>query len=133
MKLEFVNSPPVENKPVQYVTNPKEKVIIAEEIAKLLSQKVIVPCEHEEGQVTSPIFLREKSDNSHRLILNLKSLNKDIVYKHFKMDTLITILNLVDKDCHMTKIDIKSAYYSVKIHKDLYLTHYTNSCVCLMV
>ena len=117
LKIEFVDIPPSHSNSVEYVTNLKEKMVITHEINKLLSQNVIVKCEPEKGQVTSPIFLREKSDNTHRLILNLKSLNKDVVYKHFKMDTISTILNLVDTDCFMTKIDIKSAYYSIKIHK----------------
>ena len=34
------------------------------------------------------------------------------------MDTLSSILNLVGRNIFMTKIDIKSAYYSVKIHPD---------------
>ena len=118
LKIEFVDIAPSNSSKVEYVTNSEGKTFIKQEIKKLIDQKVIVRCESEQGQVTSPIFLREKSDNSHRLILNLKSLNKDVVYKHFKMDTISTILNLVGKDCFMTKVDIKSAYYSVKVHSD---------------
>ena len=49
------------------------------------------------------------------MILNLKHLNEDVVYRHFKMETLLSIINLVDKDCFMTKVDIRNAYYSIKI------------------
>ncbi len=41
-----------------------------------------------------------------------------IEYQHFKMDTLETILNLVDENNFMTTIDIKSAYYAVRIHPE---------------
>ena len=52
------------------------------------------------------------------MILNLKKLNEDVVYKHFKMDTLETRLNLVDKGSYMTTVDIRNAYYAVNIHHD---------------
>ena len=34
------------------------------------------------------------------------------------MDTINSVLDLVQKDCFMAKIDIKDAYYSVNIHPD---------------
>ena len=59
---------------------------IETEIAKLLNKGVIATTDWETGDFISPIFLREKKDGSHRMILNIKSLNKSIVYPHFKMD-----------------------------------------------
>ena len=78
LKIEFINPPSVDNIPVQYGTSFEEHQILEREIQKLISQRVIVPCDRESGQVTSPIFLREKSDKSQHLILNLKSLNKGL-------------------------------------------------------
>ena len=67
------------------------------------------------GQHVSPIFLRSKSDGTFRLILNLKKFNELQPKIHFKMDTIWSILSLIRKDCFMTKLDIKDAYYSVPI------------------
>ena len=39
-------------------------------------------------------------------------------YIHFKMDTAEKVLRLIKKDCFMTKIDLKDAYYSVKIKEE---------------
>ena len=75
----------------------------------------MIPCEHEQGEFISPIFLRDKNDGSHRLILNLKGLNKYLEYKHFKMQTFQSVLSLIQPDCFMATIDLKDAYYSVKI------------------
>ena len=135
LKIDFANIPTPRSNTIEYVTTFEEKTYIHQEINKLLKQKVVTRCEPECGQVTSPIFLREKSDKSHRLILNLKSLNEDVVYKHFKMDTISSILNLVDPDCFMTKIDIKSAYYSVKIHEHFqkYLKFYLDGTLLKFV
>ena len=75
----------------------------------------MIPCEHEQGEFISPIFLRDKNDGSHRLNLNLKCLNKYIEYKHFKMQTFQSALSLIQPDFFIATIDLKDAYYSVKI------------------
>ena len=95
----------------------EESDIISDEIIKLKSKGVIEPAEHEPGEVISGIFLRPKKDGSHRLILNLKELNKSVVYHHFKMDTLNTIISLMQKGAYMASVDLKDAYYSVRVDK----------------
>ena len=49
------------------------------------------------------------------MILNLKNLNQDIEYNHFKMDTLLVALTLITPGCYMASIDLKDADYSVPI------------------
>ena len=70
---------------------------------------------HSSGEYISPIFVRGKKDGSHRLILNLKSLNQSITYRHFKMDTLQSAINLITPNCFMASPDWKDAYYSVPV------------------
>ena len=41
-----------------------------------------------ESRYLSPVFTRPKKDGTNRMILNLKGLNSEITYHHFKMDTL---------------------------------------------
>jgi len=89
-----------------------------QEIDKLLKKEAIERCQHEPGEFISPIFLREKKDGSHRLILNLKTLNTTTEKIHFKMESIYSILKLVFKNCWFTKIDLKDAYYSIPIHVD---------------
>ena len=76
---------------------------------------MIVRTDRETGEFISPIFLRERKDGSHRMILNLKALNKSIVYHHFKMDTLGSVIKLMRPNCFMATIDLKDAYYSVPV------------------
>ena len=87
--------------------------ILDSEIAKLLAKGVIVPCHHEPHEFISPIFLRDKKDGKHRMILNLKNLNKEMEYTHFKMETFGSIVSLVTPGSYFTKIDLQDAYYSV--------------------
>lgn len=72
-----------------------ESQIIETETTKFLNKGVIVRTDRETGDFISPIFLREKKDGLHRMILNLKALNKSIVYHHFKMDTPSSVIKLV--------------------------------------
>lgn len=117
LKLEFdcpaseLHTPDLQ----QTKLNDTEKQAVDAEIEKLAKKRVISSCTSESGQFVSPVFTRPKKDGNHRMILNLKELNKNIPYCHFKMDTLQTALSLVTKNCYMASIDLKDAYYSVPI------------------
>ena len=95
----------------------QECEIIDNEIEELLAKGAIQVSEHEDGEVISPIFLRYKKDGSPRPIINLKNLNSHIVYSHFKMETLKHALDLISEGCWIASLDIKDAYFHVKIDK----------------
>ena len=88
---------------------------MAHENEKLLGKGVVQKVRHTEGEFLSNIFLRPKKDGSYRLILNLKNLNQCVTYKHFKMETLASALQLIKPNCYMVVLDLKDAYYSVPI------------------
>ena len=93
-----------------------ETDIIDNEVVKLLSKGIISETTtHDHDKVLSNIFIRPKKDGSHRLILNLKSLNRYVTYHHFKMDTFYSMLKLVEKNCYMASLDLKDAYCSVAV------------------
>lgn len=77
----------------------------------------IVPCTDCDDQFISPIFLIPKSNGTYRFILNLKTLNRFILHKHFKMEDIRTASKLLSKDVYMATIDLKDAYFFVPIHK----------------
>ena len=83
--------------------------VIGDEIEKLLQKNVITTCDHEEGEIIPLIVLKKKIDGSFRLILNLKSLNKNIEKQHFKMETITSILKLVTPNMYFSNIDLKDA------------------------
>ena len=93
-----------------------EKMLFRKEICRHLQKGVIKQVKKlEEGYVSS-IFLREKKDKAtHRLMLNLKKVNENVVYRHFKMDNLSTVLNMVRQDCYMANTDLADAYYTVHL------------------
>ena len=92
-----------------------ESDIIDNEIEELLSKGAIKVSEHEHGEVISPIFIRYKKDGSPRPIINLKNLNQNVSYAHFKMETLKHALDLISEGCWLASLDMKDAYFHVKI------------------
>jgi hypothetical protein len=88
------------------------------EVTKLLRLGVIEKCEHEEGEVISPVFLVPKPDGSYRLILNLKQFNKNVMYEHFKMEHLFSATQMMTKNCFMASVDLRHAYYSVPVEQN---------------
>ena len=87
--IEFIdNAHPTQHQiPHQITFSDTEQRIIDAEITKLLEKGVIIPCESEQGEYISTVFVRPKKDGNYRMILNLKQLNSFVEYHHFKMDT----------------------------------------------
>ena len=83
----------------------------------MLDKGIIEKVANEPNEIISNIFTKPKKHGTHRVILNLREFNKSISYYHFKMDSLPTILKLIDKNCFMACIDLKDAYYSIPIRQ----------------
>ena len=115
LPLECEQEPFVDKTSNQKRMSEKEEAFLCREINSLLRKNISAKCSSEPGEYFSPIFLVPKEDDSYRLILNLKSLNKCMPYQHFKLDTIHTVTSLIQTDCYMASIDIKDAYYSVPI------------------
>ena len=72
------------------------------------------------------------------MILNLKKFKKFVNYKHFKMEFINNIINLIKPDVYMASIDLKDPFFCVPIHNDhqnilsSYLEICFNLLPCLM-
>ena len=101
--------------PQKVFTTDKESKIVVTEIERLLSKEVIEKAPHTKGEFISTIFTRPKKDGSHGLILNHKNLNQFVTYKHLKMETLASALQLIKPNCYLAVLDLKDADYSVPV------------------
>ena len=106
------------NSRIQYNFNTQEQKIIDTAISKLLKMGVIKAVDPCNGQILSPIFLRPKKNGECRMVLNLKSVNNYAPYKHFKMETFEKALTLINRGMYMASVDLRHAYYSVKIAEE---------------
>ena len=85
MHLEFVDFPQQFKIPKPLVFSKQEMQAADILIGSLLTKNAIEPCSHEPGEFISTVFLRQKSNGSYRLILNLKNFNLFMVYNKFNM------------------------------------------------
>ena len=95
VSIDFEGFPLQTTLPFPISFSDEEKGWIDGEVQKLLHKGVIEETSHEDGEFISNIFLRPKPNGDHRLILDLSRMNKDVKYKHFKMTSLQTALDLV--------------------------------------
>ena len=115
--IEFSSHPIQQSYPPNFIC--KDHVTLVEaEICSLKEKEVIVPCDHDLGEFISSIFSVPKKDGNVKLILNLKKLNTFAVNSHFKMESISTVIKLATSNCWMASLNLKDAYYSVKIHLD---------------
>jgi len=94
----------------------EEKIKIDAEVQKYARHSIVECAEHSEDEFVSQIFPVPKKSGGVRIILNLKPLNEDLHYQHFKMESLKSVLDLIERNCYMASIDLKDAYYSMSIH-----------------
>ena len=113
--IEFVDDPCKYSVSGQRHFNIEQQAIITTEVEKLVQLGAVGRSKHEPGECISPIFVIPKSDGSYRLIFNFKSCNKAVLYRHFKMDTLHSILKMISQGDYMASLDLKHAYYTIPI------------------
>ena len=110
--IDFIDGiPSVQNKnSIRFSKfNDKETMVIESEVMNLLKMNVIEKVQSCENEFISPIFVRPKKNGEYRMILNLKELNKNVQYHHFKMDTFATALNLIKQNSFIASVDLRHA------------------------
>ena len=115
IKINFVARPVQNSLPKSVPFSSNEEEIIDNEVYTLLRKGAITHAQPCTDQLLSNIFVRPKKNGKMRPIINLKGLNKFIVKTHFKMEHLLTILPLLQKDAYMTSLDLTDAYFTLPI------------------
>ena len=115
-RIEWLREP-VQVLPARQIRFTIEEIeFLQEEIALLEQKGVVQKVEHVQGEFISNVFLRpKKEEGKYRMILNLKKLNENVEYHHFKMETFETALHLIHMGDYMTSLDFSDAYYSLAI------------------
>ena len=118
-QLEFTSTPP--SHPPQRVTpvpaDPARRSALEKEILSLREKKAIsVLPPGSASRFTSTFFLASKKTGDWWPIINLRPLNFYIKPKHFRMESLSTVLQSLPTGWWATSIDLKDAYLHVPIH-----------------
>ena len=113
--IDFINDPPVQSSYPHSSVNRDHLEAVSLEIKPLRTKKVIIPSIHEPGEFILHIFSVPKPYDKIHLILNLKNFNESAANIHFKMDNIKTVVKLITKNCWIAPIDLKDAYYRVRM------------------
>ena len=89
--------------------------LVDQEVQDMLRKGAIVVSDPKEDQFLSSLFLVKKKDGGNRPVVNLKDLNRNIPYRHFKMEGLFLLKEMLLPGDKMCKIDLKDAYFAIPL------------------
>ena len=116
-QIPFLSIPQQVKPPAAIQFSEKDKSLIDLEIQGMLEKGAIRIVKELHGQFLSPLFLVEKKDAGYRPVVNLKKLNRNIPYVHFKIEGLSLLKELLSKGDYLCKLDLKDAYFTVALYK----------------
>lgn len=93
--------------------NSEQEKNLQDEITSLVQKEAVVRVASNQNQFISNMFTIPKKDGGYQPTINLKLLNRFLLYQHFKTEGLLMVQNRIEKDCYMCKIDLKDAYLTV--------------------
>ncbi|XP_053149582.1 uncharacterized protein LOC128344105 [Hemicordylus capensis] len=116
--LEFLSRPPDRFLSSPLSRNIRKQALMLKAIRHLLDIRAIelVPPEEAGHGVYSILFLVPKKTTEWRAILDLKFVNCFLKGRHFRMETLRSILMALQEGDYLASIDLKEAYLHVPIH-----------------
>ena len=100
---------------------PEDKEDLEKEHQRMLKVEAVIKCskKFQRGKTFySQLFTIAKKDTKEerRPCFNLKKANQFVIQKHFKMEGINTVKDLLKPQDWMIKIDITKAYYHILIH-----------------
>ncbi|KAM4748709.1 uncharacterized protein WCC33_006088 [Rhinophrynus dorsalis] len=111
--IEFYASPVQQSHPIPLRFASSDTVLVDREVADLWRKAAIQPVPDNSAGFLSNIFLVRKKDSGLRPVINLRALNGFVLYRHFKMEGIHCLRDLLLPSDWMVKIDLKDAYLTV--------------------
>jgi hypothetical protein len=116
LRINFISEPLQSSSPRDVSMSEEMQAACKTEVESLLKKGAIEESTDGSAGFVCSFFCVPKKTGGHRPIVNLKPLNKFIVYEHFKMENLETVRFLVRKGDWFIKLDLKDAYLTVPVH-----------------
>ncbi|CAG2246897.1 unnamed protein product [Mytilus edulis] len=124
-KINTGNAPPVKSRP--YRTSPAAKQEIQKQVGELLKYDIIEPSTSE---YSSPIVLVKKKDNTWRLCIDFRNLNKQSILRQYPLPRLDDVFDAIGQSNAKiySRLDLTMAYYQMPMdedskHKTAFVTH----------
>ncbi|GBN96428.1 Retrovirus-related Pol polyprotein from transposon 412 [Araneus ventricosus] len=115
MEIVFHDTTPVYPQPRRLA--PNEKAIVEQQISLSiwLTDGIICPST---SNYASPVVLVKKKDNSHRLCVDYRRLNKRILREHFPLPLISEVLDKVGSAKIFSTQDLRNVFHHVDVAKD---------------
>ncbi|KAL0839475.1 hypothetical protein ABMA28_016184 [Loxostege sticticalis] len=116
-RIPFSSKPPLcfPNQVVQKSCSTKMTPAMTETIEKLKGQKILERPPVQDAGFYSKMFLVKKPDGSHRPIFDLRNLNKFVSISHFQLVSQVTVMEFLQDQDWLVKIDLHQAYFHLPI------------------
>ena len=115
--MDFVETPYQPKTPRRAKLNQVQEQIVSQEVKEMLERGAIREAIHCKDQFVSHLLLVSKKDEGKRPVINLKDLNTFIPYKHFKMEGLHLLKEILEQCDYLYKLDLKDAYFCFPLDK----------------
>jgi hypothetical protein len=112
---------------LEYRGPPKKMKIVREMIADALKNGVIVETSIEFLIWINLISLVPKPNGKWRLVVDMREVNRFMRKRHFKMEGIPTLQDLIMEKDYAISYDLKEAYNPVPVHCTNHSTHYWES------
>ncbi len=114
-KLDLVETPFQLQTPKQLIFSKSQTDLLDNEIRELRAKNAVRVVQPTPGLFVSTLFAVPKKDGGTRPVINLKEVNQFLNYRHFKMEGIHLLRDLLQPQDWLGKIDLKDAYFVVPI------------------
>ncbi|KAL0183515.1 hypothetical protein M9458_019211, partial [Cirrhinus mrigala] len=116
-RIQFGAPPPPFNRVFPTVVSPEQGLVMEQEVDTLLRKEAIevVPPHDRESGFYSRCFIVPKKDGGLRPFLDLRQLNRSVMWLKFRMLTVSQVVSQIRFEDWFVTIDLKDAYFHVSI------------------
>lgn len=113
--IEFMGTPFQRSRPTPLQFSRHDTALVNKEVSSLLVKGAIVRASLHPQGFLSNLFLVDKVDGGKRPVINLSSFNEWLVYRHFKMEGIHLLWDMLHPNDWMVRLDLKDAYLVIPI------------------